>query len=90
MAHISAQAPSKASGTVTLGMMVAHGLRRKMKMTITTNTVVSSTSFTAARMVWVRSLSVTTLIDAGIAASARGNTAMMRSTVEMTLAPGCL
>jgi hypothetical protein len=30
--HISAQAPSSASGTVTLGMMVAQKLRRKTKI----------------------------------------------------------
>jgi hypothetical protein len=79
MAHIIAQAPSNASGTVTLGMTVAHRLRRKMKITVTTSTMVSNsvncTSLTAARMVWVRSLSVKTLMEAGMAAPARGNTA---------------
>ncbi len=57
---MSAQAPSSASGTVTLGITVAQKLRRKTKITPTTSTIVSirvnCTSSTEARMVWVRSL----------------------------------
>ena len=53
-------APSSASGTVTLGITVAHKLRRNTKITITTSAMVSSsvncTSLTEARMVCVRSL----------------------------------
>ena len=56
---MSAQAPSSASGTVTLGMIVAQRFRRKTKITITTSAMVStrvnSTSRTEARMVVVRS-----------------------------------
>ena len=52
--------PSSDSGTVTLGMTVAQKVRRKMKITITTSAMVSSsvnwTSSTDARMVCVRSL----------------------------------
>ena len=53
-----------------LGMIVAQTLRRKTKITITTSTMVSSsvnwTSWTEARMVWVRSLSVKMWIAGGI------------------------
>ena len=38
--HISEQAPSSASGTVMLGMIVAQKLRRKTKITITTSAMV--------------------------------------------------
>ena len=58
-------------------MMVAHKLRRKTKITITTSAMVSSrvncTSSTAARMVWVRSLMISILIAGGIAATSRGS-----------------
>jgi hypothetical protein len=56
---MSAQAPSRASGTVTLGMIVAQRFLRKTKITITTSamvmTRVTSTSRAEARMVLVRS-----------------------------------
>ena len=75
-----------------LGMIVAHTLRRKTKITITTSTTVSSsvnwTSSTEARMVWVRSLSVKMWIAGGMASFRRGSSAVMRSTVLITLAPG--
>ena len=52
--------------------MVAQTLRRKMKITITTSTMVSSsvncTSLTEARMVCVRSLMISILMAGGIAA----------------------
>ncbi|KAG0730721.1 hypothetical protein G6F62_015853 [Rhizopus arrhizus] len=51
---------------------------------------VNSTSVTEARIVWVRSMMVFTCTDGGIDASSRGSAARMRSTVSMTLAPGCL
>ena len=41
-------------------------------------------------MVCVRSMIDVTWIDGGIEASSRGSAALMRSTVSMTLAPGCL
>ena len=91
---MSAQAPSSASGTVTLGITVAQKLRRKTKITPTTSTIVSirvnCTSSTEARMVWVRSLRMPTLMAAGRVAVRRGSCALMLSTVSMTLAPGCL
>jgi len=52
--------------------MVAHTLRRKMKMTLTTSAIVkarvSCTSWTEARIVCVRSLRTETLMAGGIAA----------------------
>ena len=86
--------PTSASGTVTLGMMVAHRLRRNRKITITTRATesmrVNSTSLTEARMVCVRSTMVFTWMFGGISASSFGSAALMRSTVAITLAPGCL
>ena len=41
-------------------------------------------------MVWVRSMMVLTCTDGGIDASSRGSAARIRSTVSITLAPGCL
>ena len=86
--------PSSASGTVTLGMMVAHRWRRNRKITITTSAMVrdkvNSTSSTEARMVWVRSDMTWTLTAGGIAASSCGRVFWILSTVSMTFAPGCL
>ena len=63
-------------------------------MTITTRTMVNSrvnwTSSTAARMVKVRSEIRSILIAGGIAATSRGSSDLILSTVSMTLAPGCL
>ncbi|MCY1169982.1 hypothetical protein D9M73_100370 [compost metagenome] len=73
---------------------MAGTLRRKTKITITTRAMVSSnvnsTSVTDARMVCVRSTRVFTSTVGGIAACRRGIAALMRSTVWITLAPGCL
>ena len=83
-----------ATGTVIDGMMVAQTLRRNRKITITTRLIDSSrvncTSCTDARMVSVRSMTTLTWIAGGIAARSAGSAALMRSTVSMTLAPGCL
>ena len=77
-----------------VGITVAQKLRRKTKMTMTTSAMVRSsvncTSSTAARMVVVRSLMTSILTAGGIAATRRGRVALIRSTVSMTLAPGCL
>ena len=63
-------------------------------MTMTTRKMVNSsvncTSSTAARMVVVRSLMMPILIAGGIAATSRGSSDLILSTVSMTLAPGCL
>src|ERR1700733_3282712 len=91
---MSAHVPSSASGTVTLGMIVAQTLRRKTKITITTSAMVSmrvnSTSCTEARMVVVRSDRMLILMVGGIAACNVGSAFLIASTVCMTLAPGIL
>ena len=51
---------------------------------------VNCTSSTAARMVTVRSLMILILMAGGIAAISFGSSALILSTVSMTLAPGCL
>ena len=92
--YIAANEPASASGTVTLGMSVAQKLRRKRRITITTRQTVSSsvnsTSDTEARIVTVRSRSVSTLMAGGMRAVSWGNSDLIASTVSMTLAPGCL
>ena len=84
--------PINDSGTVTAGMMVAQKLRKNRKMTITTSATermsVNCTSFTEARMVSVRSETVSILMSDGMDACSIGIIALMRSTVAMTLAPG--
>ena len=75
-------------------MIVAQTFRRNTKITITTRQTasisVNCTSCTEARMVCVRSMMVVTWIDGGMEASSRGSASLIRSTVSMTLAPGCL
>ena len=84
--------PISESGTATLGMTVAHALRRKRKTTRMTRAMemqsVHSTSTTEARMVVVRSSATSSLIDAGIAACSCGISERTRSTVPMMFAPG--
>ena len=64
--------PISDNGTVTAGIMVAHKLRKNMKITVTTratvNISVNCTSATDARMVTVRSETTFTLTAAGIEA----------------------
>ena len=61
-------------------------------MTMTTRATVSIsvnwTSLIEARMVWVRSERIDTLMAGGMEASSCGNRALIRSTVATTLAPG--
>ena len=69
---MKAAAPSSASGITELGIRVARTFSRNRKITITTRTMVISrvisTSFTAARMVWVRSIRTCTLMPGGMLA----------------------
>jgi hypothetical protein len=92
--YMVANEPSSANGTVMPGMKVAQKLRRNSSTTRTTsaivNSSVSSISCTEARMVVVRSSSVSTFMAGGILAIRRGSCCWMRSTVSMTLAPACL
>src|SRR5467141_1676487 len=90
--YITASVPTSESGTDRLGIRVADGLRRNTKITMTTRTTArpssNSTSATDARIVVVRSVSTSTSIPAGSAALSCGNSAWIRSTTSMTLAPG--
>src|SRR4029434_4421449 len=91
--YITAKVPTIDNGTAALGMIVADGVRRKMKITATTSAIVrskeNSTSLTDARMVLVRSVNTVTLIEAGRDSVHVGSSALMRSTTVMMLAPGC-
>jgi len=91
-AYIAPRVATRATGMVTLGMMVAQTLRRNTKMTITTRAMdsnrVNSTSLTEARMVRVRSASTMTWMFGGISLSSIGSLFFTPSAVEMTLAPG--
>ena len=84
-----------ATGTVMDGMTVAQKFRRKKKITITTRPTdsirVNCTSSTEARMVRVRSTMMDG-VDRGRHGGLKsaGSAALIRSTVSMTLAPGCL
>jgi hypothetical protein len=73
-------------------MMVAQKFLRNRKITITTSatvrTSVNWTSATEARMVAVRSAAIVTLTAGGTDACNLGSSALIRSTVSMTLAPG--
>ena len=84
--------PTSDSGTVIAGMIVAQRLRRNRKITMTTSATVSIsvnwTSLIEARMVWVRSERIDTLMAGGMEASSCGSRAFIRSTVATTLAPG--
>ncbi len=81
-------------GTAMLGMKVARPLRRNRNTTMITSATemssVRSTSCSEARMVVVRSEAIRILIAAGIDALSTGSIALMRSTVSMMLASGCL
>ena len=85
--------PSSESGTATLGITVAHGLRRNTKTTSTTRPIDSSrvacTWRKEARMVVVRSRTTSRLMVGGMEARSEGSSAITRSTVSMMLAPGC-
>ena len=71
---------------------VADHWRRNSAITATTsNTAINkviSTSWSEARMVWVRSLSTLTSTEAGSIACNSGSAALIRSTVSTILAPG--
>ena len=90
--YITAKVPMRDTGTATLGMSVARGLRKKMKTTRTTSTTepmrVRSTVATEARMVVVRSRTIVVVMPWGNTASRKGSWALILSTVWMMLAPG--
>ena len=89
---ITPKVPMSDSGTASAGIRVAVPLRRNTKITPTTRAMASSSSacmsFTPARMVTVRSVSTCTSSEAGSVSCNCGSSALMRSTVAITLAPG--
>ncbi|MNP18266.1 hypothetical protein D3C76_1107410 [compost metagenome] len=90
--YMTPNVPISDSGTAIDGMRVALKRRKKTKVTITTRTMAISssccTSLTAARMVWVRSVSTETSRPAGRLSVIDGSRPLMRSTTSITLAPG--
>ena len=74
--HHRAGGQQRQTGMIALGISVARTSRRNRKITITTRTMVISrvisTSRTEARMVWVRSARMLTLIAGGMSASQAG------------------
>jgi len=92
--YITPKVPTSDKGTATLGMMVAQASRRNRNTTKITSRIetsrVTSTSRTAARIVTVRSMTMLVRISGEIDASSEGSSALMRSTVSMTLAPAIL
>ena len=77
MPYMTAKVASSDNGTATLGMTVAHSVRRKMKMTRMTNPIVSiivsCTSRTAARITVERSETRSTCTVGGIVCSSFGS-----------------
>src|SRR6266404_7756138 len=90
--YIAANVPTSDSGTATLGITVAAGLRKNRKITVTTSAMVSMssncTSRTDARMVAVRSVRTEVWMDEGSDVSSCGRSFVMLSTTWMMFAPG--
>ncbi len=84
--------PTSESGRAAAGMIVARGLRRNTKITITTRPTVTQsvncTSLIEARIVSVRSAKTVSWTVGGNAARRCGNRPRTRSPVSMTFAPG--
>ncbi len=85
--------PISDTGTTTEATKPARTERRKAKVTRTTRMMLAisacSTSRSEARMVVVRSATVCTSTSLGSAACSSGSSALIWSTVSMTLALGC-
>ena len=92
--YMQAQVPARARGTVTPAAAVAATRRRKTNTTIITSTTVASSVpsmwLTLERMGGVRSISTETLSPAGRKRVVSGISALILSTVWMTLALACL
>ncbi len=90
--YITPSAPSSETVTATAGARAARPLFRKKATTITTrmtaNSRVRSTSCSEARMVTVRSMATDMSRSWGSDALSVGRAFLIRSTVEMMLAPG--
>ena len=91
--HIKATVPARASGRVTPAVRVGTPRRRKRKTTSMTRPMlaarVSWRSSTLARMVSVRSATISMSMAAGIQRLSSGRSAFTRSTVATTLASVC-
>ncbi len=87
-----AKVPITDTGSASAGMIVAVTLRRKMKITSTTSTAVSSrvncTSFTELRIETERSSRTWSCTDGGSWASKTGMSALTESTTSTVLASG--
>ena len=85
--------PISDTGTATAATKPARAERRKAKVTSTTRMTLAinacSTSRSEARMVIVRSLTTWRSTSLGSAACNSGSTALIWSTLSMTLALGC-
>src|ERR1700738_2584111 len=90
--YIAANVTTRDSGTATLGMMVADGLRKNRKITVTTSAMVSMssncTSLTEARMVAVRSVRTVVWMDEGSEVSSCGRSFVMLSTIWVMFVGG--
>ncbi len=90
--YIAPNEPTRDKGTATLGIVVAGRFRRKRKITSTTSTTASISSYctsaTDSRMVIVRSVSIDTFMAGGKELCNCGNSFLMRLTTSITLAPG--
>src|SRR5258708_37890498 len=91
--YITANVSVEAVGIAILGIAVAHTVRRKRKITKTTNAIarmsVNVTSETDSRIGMGLSTMISRLTDAGICARREGRRAFTPSTTSMVLAPGC-
>ncbi len=91
--YMIANVPISDTGTATLGISVARQFRKNTnttKMTRITDKISDrSTSFTDARIVVVRSSTISESMPCGIVALMYGSASRMRFTVAMMFAPGC-
>jgi hypothetical protein len=82
------------AGTARLGMIVAETLRRKMKITMITSPIVSTsvnfTSCTDSRIDSERSLRGVIVTLGGSRSASAGMSALTASQTSTTLTPGCL
>ena len=81
------------AGRARLGMTVADTFRRNTKITPTTSAMVSAsvnfTSDTESRIVWDRSLRISSVTDGGSCSRKVGSSALTWSTTCTTFVPGC-
>ena len=90
--YMTANVPTRDTGTTMLGISAALALRRNRNTTSTTRITemisVRSTSCSEARIVGVRSITTLRSMAPGMDARNSGNRPRTRATVAMMLAPG--